>query len=500
MSSLSDIDRVLAALDPSVRAIVAPIVLVLKALIEGLQQELARKDARIEQLLRTLYGRKSEQVPDPKREARKRARSTRTPEEREAERQKSRETSRRTRAELPVVEKVIPIPEEDRVCRVCGGTNLRALGEGEVSEQIEFVPARTVRIRWIREKLACACGECVLTAPPPPQVREGGLYGPNFHAQVVVAKTCDAMPLHRQAKALAREGCHVNPTQLGAMFHRVADQIEPIYKAIAATVPESAHVSADETTQPVLEKGGARKGWMWTFIIATAILFKFDPSRSAKVPDAVLGKSTGVLQVDGYSRYNSVTVPEKRRRAGCWSHARRKLFECRKTQGHVVDPILEEIGRLFDVEVAAADRGVYATDTHLALRQTESAPVVDRIFALARAAQGRAGPRSAVGEALAYLINQEAALRVFLEDPRVAVDNNVSERALRIVALLRKNALFVGHDEAGQNLAMLLTIVATCSLHSVEPRRYLADVIVRVNQPGVTVDELLPWNWKAPLA
>ena len=496
MSTLVDLDRVLADLDPSVRAIVAPIVLVLKALIEGLQQELARKDARIEQLLRTIYGRKSEQVPDPKREARKRVTSKRTPEEREAARQEAREKARKRRAELPFVEKKISVPDEDRVCAACGGTDLHALGEGEVSEQIEFIPARTVRIRWVREKLACACGKCILLAPPPPQVREGGLYGPNFHAQVVVAKTCDAMPLHRQSKALAREGCHVNPTQLGSMFHRVADQVEPIYKAIAATVPEAEHVSADETTQPVLEKGGARKGWMWTFITASAIFFTFDPTRSAKVPDRVLGKSKGVLNVDGYSGYNTVTVPEKRRRAGCWSHARRKLFECRKDHGHVVDPILEAIGKLFDVEVAAADRGIYGSDAHLALREAESRPAVDRIFEMLRLAQGQAGPRSALGQALAYAINQEKELRVFLDDPKVAVDNNVSERALRIVALLRKNALFVGHDLGGQNLAILLTIVSTCVLHGVEPRRYLADVIVRVNVPGNTVDELLPWNWR----
>jgi transposase len=204
--------------------------------------------------------------------------------------------------------------------------------------------------------------------------------------------------------------------------------------------------------------------------------------------------------VDGYSGYNTVTVPEKRRRAGCWSHARRKLFECRKDHGHVVDPILEAIGQLFDVEVAAADRGIYGSDAHLALREAESRPAVDRIFEMLRLAQGQAGPRSALGQALAYAINQEKELRVFLDDPKVAVDNNVSERALRIVALLRKNALFVGHDLGGQNLAILLTIVSTCVLHGVEPRRYLADVIVRVNVPGNTVDELLPWNWKPAAA
>lgn len=496
MSSLSDIDRVLAGLDPSVRAVVAPIVAVFQVLILGLQEELARKDARIEQLLRIVYGRRSEQVPDPKREAKRRAGAKRTPEEREAARQKSREKTRQKRADLPVVEKRIPVPDEDRHCRACGGTDLHPVGEGEVSEQIEHVPARVVRIRWVREKLGCACGACILTAPPPPQVREGGQYGPGFHAQVVVAKCCDAMPLHRQAKALARDGCHVASTQLGAMFHRVADQVEPIYKAIAARVPESEHVSADETPQPVLEKGGTRRAWMWTFIIPNAILFQFDASRSGAVPEKVLGKSKGVLHVDGYSGYNAVTVPERRTRAGCWSHARRKLFDVRKNHGGVVEPMIEEIGKLFDVELIAAERGIYATDAHLALRRSESRPIVDRLFKLLREAQGRAGPRSSLGEALAYAINQEKALRVFLDDPKVALDNNVSERALRIVALLRKNALFVGNDVSGQNLAILLTVVSTCVLHGVEPRRYLADVIVRVNEPGTTVDELLPWNWK----
>lgn len=496
MSSLADIDRVLAELEPSVRAIVAPIVAVLRVIIEGLQEQLARSEARTEQLLRIVYGRRSEQVPDPKRAARKRAASTRTPGEREKARQASREKARQARAELPVVEKHIAVPDQERFCRVCGRTDLKAVGEGEVSEQTEHIPARVVRIRWVREKLACACEKCVVTAPPPPQVREGGQYGPGFHAQVVVEKCCDAMPLYRQAKALAREGVHVAPSQLGAMFHRVADQAEPLYKAIGATVPESEHVKADETTQPVQEKGGARKGWMWTFLTAQAIFFTFDPSRGGKVAERVLGKSQGVLQVDGYSGYNKVTVPEQRRRAGCWSHARRKLFDVRKDHGALVDPIIEAIGELFDLEVLAAERGIYGTAEHLALRKAQAAPVVDRVFTLLRAAQSRAGPRSALGEALAYAVNQEKALRVFLEDAAVAVDNNASERALRIVALLRKNALFVGHDEGGQNLAILLTLVSTCMLHGIEPRRYLADVIVRVNMKGTTVDELLPWNWK----
>ena len=491
-----DIDRILAELDPSVRAVVAPIVAILLVVIEGLQEQLARAEARNEQLVRIVYGRRSEQVPDPKRQAKRRASSLRTPEEREQDRQASRKKSRARRAELPVVEKRILVPEDERYCRDCGERDqLRPLGEGEVTEQVEYIPAQVVVIRWVREKLACACGACVLTAPPPPQVREGGHYGPNFHAQVVVAKCCDAMPLHRQAKALAREGCHVSDSQLGAMFHRVADQVEPIYKAIAAEVPEAAHVCADETPQPVLQKGGTRRGWMWTFIIPRAILFCFDPSRSGRVPERVLGQSTGVLLVDGYSGYNSVTVPERRRRAGCWSHARRKLFDVRKHHGSIVDPMLDEIGRLFDVEVAAAERDIYGTEAHRDLRQAESLPIVDRLFQSMREAQGRAGPRSPLGQALAYALNQEKALRVYLDDPKVALDNNVSERTLRIVALLRKNALFVGHDDAGQNLAILLTIVATCVLHGLEPRRYLANVIVRVNQPGTTVDELLPWNW-----
>ena len=145
MSSVTDLDRVLAELDPAVRGIVAPIVAILRVIIEGLQEQLARSEARVEQLLRTVYGRKSEHVPDPKREARKRANARRTPAEKEAARQKSREKTRAARAELPFVEKTIPVPDEERVCHVCGGTDLHAVGEGDVSEQIEFIPARTAR-------------------------------------------------------------------------------------------------------------------------------------------------------------------------------------------------------------------------------------------------------------------------------------------------------------------------------------------------------------------
>jgi len=128
VSSLTDIDRILAEVDPSVRVILAPIVAILRVIIEGLQEQLARSEARVEQLLRTVYGRKSEHVPDPKREARKRAASKRTPEEREAARQKAREKTRGQRAELPFVEKKIPVPEAERVCGACGGTDLHAIG------------------------------------------------------------------------------------------------------------------------------------------------------------------------------------------------------------------------------------------------------------------------------------------------------------------------------------------------------------------------------------
>jgi len=467
------------------------------ALVGALRAQVADRDHRIAQLERQAFGRKSERLklPDPKREARRALRRKLTPEEREARRQEERTKSRKNRESLPVVDKLIHLPAET-CCPACGGTDLHALGEGEVTEQIELVPAHLVRLRFVREKRACGCGQGIVTAPPPPQVVEGGEYGPKLHAHVVVSKCVDAMPLHRQSRAFARAGLQLSPTQLCAMFHRVAEAVEPIHKAMLARLPESRYVQADETTQPVLEPGQCRKGWMWTFLDELSIVFVYDPSRGGKVAARVLGVSEGVLTVDGHTGYNPVTTPEGRMRGGCWSHARRKLYEARAYAPEMVDAVLLLIHEMFVVEQSAIEEGIVGTRRHLRLRQRRSAPLMRAVMKKLDETVGAFSPESTLAKASRYVLNQRDALALYLTDARVHMHNNASESALRIVALLRKNALFVGHDQGGHHLAILLSMCATCRLHGVNPDAWFADVLIRISERGSTVEELLPWVWK----
>lgn len=462
-----------------------------------LREQLAVKKDRIDQLERQLYGRKSERmkVSDPKRAAAQERRKARSAEERKAARDRARERRVEALSKLKSVTVVLPLPE-DACCPSCGGADLRKLPGGETSTQYEWHPGHLEKCEYVREKAACTCGHGIVTAPPPPQVIEGGQYGPGLHAYVVVSKCMDAMPLHRLSKSLERQGVPMSEAQLGVMFHRVAELSEPIYLALLARLPESQYVRADETRQPVQEPGKVRQGWMWTFLDEMVIAYVYDPSRGGKVPARVLGLSKGKLTVDGHTGYNKVTTPEGRQRTGCWSHGRRGLYEAYDYDPVLVDKLLLDIHDLFVVEQQAISEEIVGTQRHLRLRRRQSAPIVERIFATLVDNVDRFSPSSSLAKAMRYILNQRKELSVFLTDAKVPVDNNASESALRIVALLRKNALFVGNDAAGHNLAILLTLCATCRLHEVNPERWFADVLLRISERGSTVEELLPWVWK----
>jgi len=215
------------------------------------------------------------------------------------------------------------------------------------------------------------------------------------------------------------------------------------------------------------------------------------------VPETVLGDSTGTLVVDGYTAYHSSTGELRRTRGGCWCHARRGLYDARNSDKPFVDALLSDIGILFDVEEEARDEGIVGTPAHLRLRTARSAPVIQRLFATLQTYSVAAeDERSGLVKAVRYILNQQAPLQLFLKNAAVPIHNNDAERALRVVALLRKNALFAGSDEGAQSFARLLSLLATCQIHDVNPEQWLADVLIAVSVPGITATDLLPWNWK----
>src|SRR5512138_1471941 len=365
----------------------------------------------------------------------------------------------------------------------------------------ELVPAIVERQLHNLEKCRCRCGEAIITAEGPAKVFDKTRFGPTFMAQVAVSKCADSLPLYRQAKAYRRSGVEVNDSTLGDLFHRTAALVEPLYDRLLKLIAGKEIVLADETTQRVLAKGKTRTAWLWSFIARDEverelIAYVFSRSRSGDTPVEVLGETKGKLVADAYSGYNKVTTPGGRQRAGCLAHLRRRFFDAQSAAPDAAKRAMDFILDVYRIERAALDADLLGTPEHLEMRQTQTAAVMDEFKVWLLAEQGRHPPRGPLGEAITYAVGNWDALTLFLTDPRLPIDNNASERALRVAALGRKNFLFVGTDEAGENLAGLYSLIATCEVNGVNPVAYLADVLLRVQKhPASRIDALLPHNW-----
>lgn len=473
--------------------------------IEQLTRTIETLTHEISELKRALFGQKSERVVPIDREIAKKQRETETPDEAEARKEKARakrEARKEKRRETSVTEVIQHAAPEH--CERCG-LSLDDADElsDEVSEEYEYVPAKVVRREHRRQRKVCECG-CFAVGDAPVRVVEGGLYGPGLHAHVAVAKCADSIPLDRQAKAFKRAGVPMSKSTLCDVFHRDAALLSPLAVRVLQLIAASSHVNADETSLKVQQKKECRRAFVWDFIAKdedghTMVGYRFSPDRSGQTPLEVLGDSTGVLQVDGYTGYNQVTTPKKRKRAGCWSHARRKFFEAIETAPDEAHHAIDLIRGIYEVEYVAAEKDMLGTDKHRALRTTKSRAIVNELYDWATEQKEKQRPKSPLGTALKYLVNQRETLERFLDDPKIRLDNNIAEQHLRLIALGRKNFLFVGHDEAGRNLAILQTLVSTCIANGVNPQAYLTDVLIRIQtHPQSTIDELLPWNWRAP--
>jgi transposase len=284
------------------------------------------------------------------------------------------------------------------------------------------------------------------------------------------------------------------------MFHRVADQLRPIYEELRSVVRAGRYVHADETVQRVLDKEHCLKGWMWVILSKQAIAYQYSDHRDSATARDLLGNTTGNLTIDGYGAYNCLSEKDaKRDRSACWGHARRKLLEAipEGVKEHENREVVAMIANLYQIESQAEARRILGTSEHLELRQSKSQRIVKAIWKWIDARVGKHSPASKMSKALTYATKQRARLERFLYDPKLGLDNNPAERALRIVALGRKRSLFAGSSEHAQNLAVLHSIVASCRLHEVNPYEYIRDMLIRVQtHPASRVAELMPWRWK----
>lgn len=458
---------------------------------QGYAKSLEKRLAEVEQQLAQLARHRSEKLPPLERERRR----NRDSDERRAEAQRKRKEHAVAKAKLVSETVELKVPDEQRACPHCKSAELRSVGDGKPSTMFEYVPGYFRRRVFRRETLSCRCGQYIVNAPAPERTTDKTQYGPGFIAHLIVSKCGDSIPLYRLEKQYRRLGIPISRSTMTDLFHRHAELLAPLPARLLERVRQSELVFGDETSIKML--GSSKRAYVWTFIAGTLVAYRFSVDRSGETPKEVLGGTQGTLVVDGYTGYNKVTQVDGRRRAGCLAHARRKLFAAMEGEPDAREA-LDLIRDIYLVEHAAKERDIVGTPEHRALRQAQSAPLMSKLKSWLEARQGVHPPKSKLGIAIRYALRQWSELTVFLDDPNVPPDNNRSEAALRVVALGRKNFLFVGHEDAGDNIAGLYSLVATCEANGVNPIEYLRDVLLRIsNHPANRIDDLLPNRWKA---
>jgi transposase len=401
---------------------------------------------------------------------------------------------------LPRIPVVHDVPPAERRCRECDRELVR-IGE-EVAEQLEYKPASFHVLRHVRPKYACkACQANVVIAEPPPAPIEKGIPGPGVLAHLVVSKYADHLPLYRQQAIFERHGVEVARTTLCGWVGRVADLLRPIYDAMVLDVLSSKVLHTDDTPVPVLdpELDRTREGRLWVYVgdrDHAQTVYQFSPNRERVWPQEFLSAYRGYLQADAYQGYDKLFTGGTIVEVGCWAHARRYFYDAQTSDRTRSLVALSYIGELYRVEEEAKE---LPSDDRRKLRQERSRPILECFEKWMTTESLSLLPQSPITEAMTYARQQWKALSRYVEDGDLAIDNNAAERALRAVAVGRKNWLFAGNDEGGERAAVLYSLVASCKQSGVEPFHYIRAVLEQVStHPARAVAELMPRRWIHP--
>jgi transposase len=402
---------------------------------------------------------------------------------------------------LPVTTQVYELSAEQRLCPCCG-VERKEIGADE-SWQIEYIPGRFERLHHVRKKYACPGCESVGENPQMEVAAkaeaaiEKGMAGPGLLAYIVTSKFSDYLPLYRLEDIFERQGFEISRATQSIWCGDVADLVEPLYELMAERVRQSHVVATDDTIMPMLSVGKTKSARMWVYVGDEAHaynVFDFTLNRGRDGPKYFLRDYEQVLLADGYGGYDGVVAGNAITRAGCWSHARRKLVDAEKVAPEIAREAVGLIGDLFRVERPAKD---FSVEQRLALRRDKSAPVLATLREKLLEWKEQLLPKHPMAEAINYALNQWAELTVFCINGAVPMDNNVSEREMKRIILNRKNSLFVGNPRGGRTAAILASLTSTCRRHEVDPQLYLTQLLM--NLPQAKMSELSDWlpdQWK----
>jgi transposase len=478
------------------------------------QAEIERLKLLIAKLRRMQFGRKSEKLERQIEQLELQLDELETAQAEEATASSTPEVTRRAengkpmRQPLPahLPRELRKIPPKEAACPDCGG-ELKSLGE-DVSEILEWVPASFKVIRQVRPKLArrltgSRCDKIVQAeAPSRPIAR--GLAGPAMLAHVLTSKYCDHLPLYRQSEIYARAGVELERATLADWVGGASGLLQPLVEALRRHVMSATKLHADDTPVPVLAPGLGRTkiGRLWTYVrddrpaggtTPPAVWFTYSPDRKGEHPVKHLRDFHGVLQADAYAGFNHLYEGGRIQEAACWAHVRRKFYDLQVThKSPVAQEALERIAALYAIEDEIRGR---PPGERRELRQARARPLLDSLHAWLESCLTRLSRKSDTTVAVKYALSLWSALVRYADDGRLEIDNNAAERALRVVALGRKNYLFAGSDAGGERAAAIYSLIGTAKLNGLDPEGYLRAVLSRIaDHPINRIEELLPWN------